>query len=118
MHSFRLSIAILAGLLAVFFLAGGTCWGNSAFNEGRLKPLLSKKPGQTVITAVGDLIFRRRISQLDQPDRAGLYRILQASDITYGNLEMSLNSKPDTGVYTLVTGAGQATGRSRKGRFF
>ncbi len=62
---------------------------------GRISELLKEEPGDLIVTAVGDLIFNQPITQLPDPDRAGLFRILQEADIAYGNMEFSLNDRPD-----------------------
>jgi poly-gamma-glutamate synthesis protein (capsule biosynthesis protein) len=62
---------------------------------GRITELLKEEPGDLVVTAVGDMIFNQPITQLPDPDRAGLFRILQEADVAYGNLEFSLNDRPE-----------------------
>jgi poly-gamma-glutamate synthesis protein (capsule biosynthesis protein) len=62
---------------------------------GRITELLKEEPGDLVVTAVGDMIFNQPITHLQDPDRAGLFRILQEADAAYGNLEFSLNDRPD-----------------------
>ena len=62
---------------------------------GRIGELLKEEPGDLVITAVGDMIFNQPISHLADPDRAGLFRIMQEADLAYGNMEFSLNDRPD-----------------------
>lgn len=61
----------------------------------RITELLKVEPGDLVVTAVGDLIFNEPISHLKDPERAGLFRILQEADVAYGNLEFSLNDRPE-----------------------
>jgi len=63
--------------------------------SGRIAELLKEEPGDLNITAVGDLIFNQPITHLGDPDRAGLFRILQEADVAYGNMEFSLNDRPD-----------------------
>lgn len=63
--------------------------------KGRLEGLLKKEPGDLVVTAVGDMIFNEPISQLTDPERAGLVRLMQEADVAYGNMEFSLNDRPD-----------------------
>lgn len=63
--------------------------------SSRIDSLLTGDPGDLVIAAVGDLIFNERVTHLPAPDRAGLFRILQEADISYGNLEFSLNDLPE-----------------------
>jgi poly-gamma-glutamate synthesis protein (capsule biosynthesis protein) len=61
----------------------------------RLDGLLRKETGDVIVTAVGDMIFNQPITQLTEPDRAGLFRIMQEADIAYGNMEFSMNDRPD-----------------------
>ena len=63
--------------------------------QGRIGELLKEEAGDLIVTAVGDLIFNQPISQLAEPDRAGIFRILQEADIAYGNMEFSLNDRPE-----------------------
>jgi len=63
--------------------------------DARVAALLREEPGDVVVTAVGDMIFNERISHLKEPERKNLLRILQESDIAIGNLEFSLNDRPD-----------------------
>ncbi len=98
----RFILSILTGLFIVTSLNGTVVHGSDDLSENRLGTLLAKKQDQTIISAVGDLIYTRKISEIKKPGYSSLYRILQESDITCGNLEMSLNSKQDTGVYTFV----------------
>ena len=62
---------------------------------GRITLLLTEEPGDLTLTAVGDLIFNQPITQLPDPDRAGLFRIMQEADVAYGNMEFSLNDRPE-----------------------
>ena len=62
---------------------------------GRLTELLKVEPGDLVVTAVGDMIFNEPISQLEAPERAGLLRLMQEADVAYGNMEFSLNDRPE-----------------------
>jgi poly-gamma-glutamate synthesis protein (capsule biosynthesis protein) len=62
---------------------------------GRITELLKEEPGDVTMTAVGDMIFNQPISQLAEPERAGLFRIMQEADIAYGNMEFSLNDRPE-----------------------
>ena len=62
---------------------------------GRITELLKEEPGDLVVTAVGDMIFNEPISQLEAPERAGLLRLMQEADVAYGNMEFSLNDRPD-----------------------
>ncbi|WP_285571806.1 CapA family protein [Geothrix limicola] len=62
---------------------------------GRIGELLKEEPGDLVVTAVGDLIFNQPITQLAEPERAGLFRLMQEADVAYANMEFSLNDRPD-----------------------
>ena len=62
---------------------------------GRITDLLKEEPGDLTLTAVGDMIFNQPITQLPDPDRAGLFRIMQEADVAYGNMEFSLNDRPE-----------------------
>jgi poly-gamma-glutamate synthesis protein (capsule biosynthesis protein) len=63
--------------------------------QARIGDLLKEEPGDLIVTAVGDLIFNQPITQLTEPDRSGLFRVLQEADIAYGNMEFSLNDRPE-----------------------
>ncbi len=63
--------------------------------DARVSALLREEPGDVVVTAVGDMIFNERISHLEQPERKNLLRILQESDVAIGNLEFSINERPE-----------------------
>ena len=63
--------------------------------KARLDALLKEEPGDVIVTAVGDMIFNEPITQLGDPDRQSLFRILQEADVAYGNLEFSLNDRPE-----------------------
>ena len=63
--------------------------------DARVTALLREEPGDVIVTAVGDMIFNERISQLKEPERKNLLRILQESDLGVGNLEFSLNDRPE-----------------------
>ena len=41
------------------------------------------------------MIWNRELTHFAEPDYKNLYRILQEAEVTYGNLEMSLNERPD-----------------------
>jgi poly-gamma-glutamate synthesis protein (capsule biosynthesis protein) len=62
---------------------------------GRIGELLKAEPGDLILTAVGDMIFNQPITQLVEPERAGLFRMLQEADVAYGNMEFSLNDRPE-----------------------
>lgn len=61
----------------------------------RVSELLKGEPGDLVVTAVGDMIFNEPITHLQAPERAQLLRVLQEADVAYGNLEFSLNDRPE-----------------------
>lgn len=63
--------------------------------DARVSALLREEPGDVVVTAVGDMIFNERISQLKAPERRNLLRILQEADVAIGNLEFSINDRPE-----------------------
>ncbi len=63
--------------------------------DARVAALLVEEPGDVIVTAVGDMIFNERISHLKEPERKNLLRILQESDVAIGNLEFSLNDRPE-----------------------
>ena len=63
--------------------------------KARLDALLKEEAGDLVLTAVGDLIFNEPLTHLKEPERAGLFRIMQEADVAYGNLEFSLNDRPE-----------------------
>ncbi|MHB8797362.1 MAG: CapA family protein [Thermoanaerobaculia bacterium] len=63
--------------------------------EARVTALLREEPGDLVVTAVGDLIFNERITHLEAPELKNLLRILQEADVAIGNLEFSINDRPE-----------------------
>ena len=63
--------------------------------DARVSALLREEPGDVVVAAVGDLIFNERISHLTAPERRNLLRILQEADVAIGNLEFSINDRPE-----------------------
>jgi poly-gamma-glutamate synthesis protein (capsule biosynthesis protein) len=63
--------------------------------NARVNELLKEQAGDTIITAVGDMIFNEKISDLKDPDRHPIFRIMQEADIAYGNLEFSINDRPE-----------------------
>ena len=74
--------------------------GNVVFSQQdpwgqRVDALLETSEGDIVLTAVGDMIFNREITGHTEPAYQNLYRIIQGADIGFGNLEMSLNEKPE-----------------------
>jgi len=111
----RAATLILLGVLAGGVLGSTVARSAEVAAEQRRQALGAPKPGQAVVCAVGDLIFTRSIAGIDKPDHTGLYRILQTADITCGNLEMSLNTQPDRGVYTFVKDPAFASEIARMG---
>jgi hypothetical protein len=63
--------------------------------EARVTELLREEPGDVIVTAVGDMIFNVQISNRPEPERRQLVRLIQEADIAYGNLEFSMNRRPD-----------------------
>ncbi|MBS1803667.1 MAG: CapA family protein [Acidobacteria bacterium] len=63
--------------------------------DGRIALMLKEDPDDVILTAVGDMIFNEKISDLPEPDHQNLYRLMREADIAFGNLEMSLNERPD-----------------------
>ncbi len=63
--------------------------------DTRITALLKEEPGDVIVTAVGDMIFNEKITHLQEPERRGIFRILQEADIAYGNLEFSINDRPE-----------------------
>lgn len=63
--------------------------------DQRITDLLKEEPGDIILTAVGDMIFNQKISDLADPDRKDLFRMMQEADIAYGNLEFSINEHPE-----------------------
>jgi len=63
--------------------------------EARVTALLREQPGDIIVTAVGDMIFNQQISTLPEPHHRQLLRLMQEADIAYGNLEFSLNDRPE-----------------------
>ncbi len=61
----------------------------------RIDKLLKIEKGDIIVTAVGDMIFNQEISGYKEPEHQNLYRIMQDAHIGYGNLEMSINEKPE-----------------------
>ncbi len=63
---------------------------------GRIGRLLKDaEPGDLVVAAVGDVILTERISGLSDPRHQELFRLLQEADLAFGNLEGSLNGRPE-----------------------
>lgn len=63
--------------------------------NARITALLKEEPGDIILTAVGDMIFNEKITHLAAPERQGIFRILQEADVAYGNLEFSINDRPE-----------------------
>lgn len=78
-----------------FTAAQGAPTASTLWDE-RIDALLGgKRPGDIVLTALGDMIWTRNLTHFDEPEYRNLYRVLQQAEITYGNLEMSLNERPE-----------------------
>jgi len=63
--------------------------------DQRVTDLLKEEPDDIILTAVGDMIFNEKISDLPDPARKSIFRIMQEADIAYGNLEFSINEHPE-----------------------
>jgi len=63
--------------------------------EARVSELLREQPGDIIVTAVGDMIFNQQITTLPEPHHRQLLRLMQEADIAYGNLEFSINDRPE-----------------------
>jgi hypothetical protein len=63
--------------------------------DARITQMLKEEPNDIVVTAVGDMIFTEKISGFPEPDHQNLYRLMREADIGFGNLEMSLNERPE-----------------------
>jgi poly-gamma-glutamate synthesis protein (capsule biosynthesis protein) len=63
--------------------------------EARVTELLREQPGDIIVTAVGDMIFNQQITTLPEPHHRQLLRLMQEADIAYGNLEFSINDRPE-----------------------
>ena len=61
----------------------------------RVDALLENSEDDIVLTAVGDMIFNREITDYPEDSYQNLYRVIQGADIGFGNLEMSLNETPE-----------------------
>ena len=89
--------AFLAAVLAAAGAAGvvvAQAPGDPGWDD-RVTRLLREEPGDVIVTAVGDLIFNEKISDRPEPDRRNLVRLLQEADVAYGNLEFSINERPE-----------------------
>jgi len=97
----RLRKFALIGL--VFAVTPHFFWGLAVDSAGskeiewdeRIDKLLKTEKGDIIVTSVGDMIFTREISGYKEPEYRNLYRIMQDAHIACGNLEMSLNEKPE-----------------------
>jgi poly-gamma-glutamate synthesis protein (capsule biosynthesis protein) len=78
--------------------------------DQRIENLLVTEKGDIVVTAVGDMIFNQEITGYKEPDYQNLLRIMQDAHIAYGNLEMSLNEKPEEQRGTYQFGRGRDFG--------
>lgn len=63
--------------------------------QARVTALLREQPGDVIVTGVGDMIFNQQISTLPEAHHQQLLRIMQEADIAYGNLEFSINDRPE-----------------------
>ncbi len=63
--------------------------------NARITRMLKEEPGDIILTAVGDMIFNQKITDLPEPDHQNLYRLTREADIAFGNLEMSINERPE-----------------------
>lgn len=92
-----LTVSAAYGLSGVLSDASGQSnTGESSLWDSRVEELLgTKKADDIVVTALGDMIWTRELTHFDEPEFRNLYRILQEAQITYGNLEMSLNEHPE-----------------------
>ena len=86
--------ALLAALLAGSAAAVAQAPEAAPWDD-RITRLLREEPGDVIVTAVGDLIFNEKISDRPEPDRRNLLRILREADVAYGNLEFSINERPE-----------------------
>ena len=104
MNNSRMTAAFLALLLCC--LSWTSAFSQQARWNQRVDALLETREGDIVLTAVGDMIFNREITEHSESAYQNLYRILQESDIGFGNLEMSLNEKPELqkGLYNFRRG--------------
>ena len=63
--------------------------------DKRISGMLKEESGDVILTAVGDMIFNEKISELPEADHQNLFRLMREADIAFGNLEMSLNERPE-----------------------
>ena len=94
MRNLNKSIIIL--IYFIFWVSGNISFSQEDAWSQRVAALLEKsEDNNIVLTAVGDMIFNREITDYPEPAYQNLYRIIQGADIGFGNLEMSLNEKPE-----------------------
>ncbi len=93
MSNSRISVAVLAFLYCC--TSGDVVFSQQDSWSQRVDALLKTNENDIVLIAVGDMIFNREITGYTEPPYQNLYRIIEASDIGFGNLEMSLNEKPE-----------------------
>lgn len=65
------------------------------WNQRVDKLLKVSQEGDIILTAVGDMIYNEEISHFTEPHYKNLYRIMRDARLAYGNLEMSLNERPE-----------------------
>ncbi len=92
----------LAVMPAIYGLAAPTALygqsdgvASSVWDDRKANLHNGKKADEILLTALGDMIWTRELTHFDEPEFRNLYRLLQDAEITYGNLEMSLNERPD-----------------------
>lgn len=97
-------LRVTISIIFIFFLGVGIYFAERVPNpastninwDQRVDKLLKvSKKGDIILTAVGDMIFNREISHFTEPHYQNLYRVLKNAKLAYGNLEMSLNEKPE-----------------------
>ena len=94
MRNLHRSIIIL--IYFIFWVSGNISFSQEDAWSQRVDALLeNSEDNNIVLTAVGDMIFNREITDYPEPAYQNLYRIIQGADIGFGNLEMSLNEKPE-----------------------
>ena len=94
MRNLNRSIIIL--IYFIFWVSGNISFSQEDAWSQRVDALLeNSEDNNIVLTAVGDMIFNREITDYPEPAYQNLYRIIQGADIGFGNLEMSLNEKPE-----------------------
>ena len=63
--------------------------------DDRITQLLKEEPGDVIVTAVGDMIFNEKITHLADPERGASSASCRKPISRYGNLEFSLNDRPE-----------------------